>query len=188
MKYELKPNEGIILQTINVKRVGGADFADELILTNLNIIYVDRGMLTKRVVNVKYYPLNRLKMLEGKPQVIKSLNGKNGASQLTIQFNNESVSFQFSFRSNRNIKKWIKKITEVSTGEKYIDHGNAIPGAKKTVRIIRDTIGAVGSVLKEKKTSDKIITVKCSACKASMSGNKNQVLICEYCGKKQKLK
>ncbi|WP_416143786.1 PH domain-containing protein [Planococcus koreensis] len=77
VKVNLMPNESIILKSKNVMHGGlMANYTDELILTNQNIIHVKKGVFGN-TKNVKKYPLNQIKIFNGKSQAIlgKQRNG-----------------------------------------------------------------------------------------------------------------
>ncbi len=188
MDYNLQPNEGVLLQSINVKHAGASDSCDELILTNLNIIYIDRGAFTKKVKNVIYYPLKQLKKVNGKPQILSGVNGKDGSLQLQLFFYDCQESFEFSSKAKKEIGKWIRSINSVIEGfEVENEENHAIPGVAKVAKTIRDTITTFTGVLTEKSKNKKMITSKCNGCMAQLSGIKGEVVKCNHCDNKQKL-
>ena len=111
-KINLAPNESIILKEACVAHGGVmAIYTDELILTNLNLICISKGMFgnTKKVY---YYPLSQLKQYNGKAQVIM---GKlsNGLETLELYFVNGTESFNFQSHNKRTINRWIEEISNV---------------------------------------------------------------------------
>ena len=64
-KYQLQPNEGVVLQETGIRyepnKLSTA-YTDELILTNLNLIHVRKGVFmgTKGIL---YIPLNQVKVI-----------------------------------------------------------------------------------------------------------------------------
>jgi len=188
MDFKLQPNEGVLIQSINIKRVGASDFFDELILTNLNIIYVDRGKFRRKVINVIYYPIVEIKRLKNKPQISFGLNGKNGSPQLQIYFNNGKESFEFARKSKKEINKWIKAINSLVQNKTIERQSKAIPGVKVVTETIRDTFGVIANTLTENLRKKQIITTKCIGCYAPLTGGKNETVVCKYCNTKQKIK
>ena len=86
-KYKLLPNESIILQEDNVCHGNGfSAYTDDLLLTNLNIVLISKGMFGN-VKGITQYPLNQIKMFNGKPQAIRGKQS-NGSPCLDIYFTN----------------------------------------------------------------------------------------------------
>lgn len=103
-KYNLEPSESILIQSISVLCEGDGlmpGYTDELILTNMNIIHVSKGIFgnTKRV---QKYPLNQVKIINGEAQAIMG-KSTNGTPNLQIYFLNGQVTFKFQkLRQKRN--------------------------------------------------------------------------------------
>ncbi len=184
MDYVLQPNEGIILQSINVKCVGESDSSDELILTNLNIIYIDRGVFSKKIKKVQYFPLNKLKKVNGKVQVIAGKSGVDGTLQLQFFFIDGYKAFAFSSKAKKEIAKWIKYVNSIVTGEDVAvdsEHTSSIAG--KVARGLKDTVGSFTGVLFTK--NNKKIISKCAGCGAPLEGLKGTTVKCKNCDNKQ---
>ena len=111
---KLAPYEAVILKEIGVVHGNGALCTDELILTNLNIIHISKGMFGK-IKKISHFPVNQIKLYNGKPQVIM---GKlpNGIKTLDVYFNNGNESFHFKTSNTRTINKWINAISNVFVG------------------------------------------------------------------------
>ena len=82
-KYQLQSNEGVVLQETGIcyePDKFSTAYTDELILTNLNLIHVRKGVFmgTK---GIRYIPLNQVKVIGGKCQ---ALVGKAGSSELSV--------------------------------------------------------------------------------------------------------
>ncbi|QWC00206.1 hypothetical protein KHQ88_01170 [Mycoplasmatota bacterium] len=185
MDYNLQIDEGVLLQSIKVKRMGGSDSLDELILTNLNIIYIDRGRYTKNVKKVLYFPVEDIKRIDGKAQVALGQNGRNSSLQLQIYFNNGVESFEFSKKAKKEIKKWIKTINSIIDNMEIEEESKAIPGVKVVTETIRDTFGVIANTLTKNK---KLLTSKCTGCNAILTGYKKEVVRCKYCDTKNIIK
>lgn len=67
-KYNLQANEYVILKNNRVLHGGArASYTDELILTNLNIVLIKKGIFNK-VKNIQTYPVNQIKVFDGNAQ------------------------------------------------------------------------------------------------------------------------
>lgn len=67
VNYNLEPNEAILIQSTGVLCEGGGlmtAYTDELILTNISIIHVKKGMFGN-VKAVKKYPLSQVNIVNG---------------------------------------------------------------------------------------------------------------------------
>lgn len=191
----LAPNEAVIFKETNVAHGGGmASCTDELILTNLNIICISKGVFgnTKRIF---YYPLTQIKSYNGKPQVV---SGKlpNGLDTLEIYFLNSNETFFFQVANKKRIEKWISAINNVLVGNTNIDTlSNSVSEYN------RETVAGVlkefGEDLKnmfgfkqsngEQEKEEVVVNKKCIACSAPLIGKKGQVIHCKYCDTDQKV-
>lgn len=194
MDLGLQPNEGIIFQSDNVRHGSSvwASSNDELILTNINIIYVAKNAFGK-VKNIQKYPLNQLKVVNGQPQVMMGKNSQ-GGPQLQFYFRNGQESFEFSHFGRKEISKWIDGIYQAVTGNPVpaTDRKNfmAIPGTEQVVGTVKDTIGAFKDALGLKSKGNfetGNVTVKCIGCMAPLSGAKGETVRCKYCDTEQTL-
>jgi hypothetical protein len=200
----LMPNESIILQEVNVSHGGVlAGHTDELVLTNLNLICINKGVFGN-TKNVFKYPLNQIKMYNGKPQ---ALQGKltNGTATLDVYFLNGVETFYFDGINRKKINDWIKAITNTitqsGTGENYSsdDSDDSVAGAFKEVgdefkEVGQELLGAFGINLGKKKMgsqgsdgSGEKVSKKCVSCSAPLTGVKGQVIKCLYCDTEQTL-
>ena len=206
-KYDLLPNESVILQESSVAHGGiMAIYTDDLILTNLNVICVSKGMFgnTKGVYK---YSLNQLKKYNGKPQAVM---GKlsNGTATLDLFFTDGTKeSFNFQTGNKRRIYRWIEEITKVICGDSddvYVQRSNmidpdsfagAVVDATKQVREagaeILGSLGfkpgffkaATGSIQQGPEKTSK----KCFSCSAPLVGYKGKTVKCKYCDTEQTL-
>lgn len=184
-KVNLQSDECVI-RKCNKVRHGGfmASYKDELILTNLNIIYVKKGMFG-RIKDVQTLPVNQIKIYEGKAQVLLGKE-KNGSPSLEIYFLNEQEVF--GFKRKTEVLKWIKSINHL-----LIEDANsattgqfAIPGTELVAETIKDTITSFKSILWNK-TKDEKVSINCTACGASITGYKGKNVKCNYCDTFQKI-
>ncbi len=180
----LQLNESIILQKDAVRH--GNEMV-ELYLTNLNIIYVLKGVFGN-VKKIQKLPLNQIKVVNGRVQAFLGNESKNGWLQLQLYFINGVEIFGFPNKERREISTWINNISQILTGEASQDatvkNIMAIPGTEYIAETMKDTIG----VFKDKfginnKGNQKLenVTVKCIGCMAPLSGKKGQTVRCKYC-------
>lgn len=180
--YDLRPNESVILKNSNVLHRGGVGsivgtiagtYVDELILTNWNLIYVNKSMWGS-VKDIQKFPVSKIKTLNGAAQAI--LNKQNGRLQLQIFFADGQETFEFQYHPKREITKWIHEINMVisqlpfQTEEFWENDG-------------RDSDGA----LEEGVAGYGMVTGKCIGCRAPLSGVKGQRVRCKYCDTEQNL-
>lgn len=191
--YKLEINEGIVLKNQNAfhpvgKKIGSMG---ELILTNLNIIYIKKGMLggTKEVIKL---PLNQIKIIDGNPQ-IRLERRTNGTTQMEIYFFNSEECFYFNDFGNKELIKWIDKIHEILTGEPAKideDDRNYVPGLSEVANTLKESIGTFKQAfgIKEKKQEKEKMATRCISCDAPLFGEKGATIKCKYCGVKQTIK
>ncbi len=179
----LQPNECVILQSTSVLHRGFCmTFSAELILTNLNVFSVKRGM-RRKIKDLRKYPLNQLKKMDGIPQILQGKNPRNGASELHIVFNDSQEAFEFQSNNKRQIKQWIDEVYKVFGVEEEI--------AKKATgsffNKLKSGIDSVKSIFTEEKHTVNI-TTKCIGCMAPLTGKEGELVKCKYCDTKQTLK
>lgn len=199
VKLNLAPNESILLKETHVAHGGARSInTDELILTNLNIICISKGIFGN-TKDIFYYPLNQLKQYNGKPQAIL---GKlsNGIDALELYFVNGVETFKFQTENKKTINKWISTIAEIfgchnnldisSENEDKVDSDGIVDTLKEVADGFCTTLG-----LKfKKKTQDNniayesaIINKKCISCSAPLVGKRGEVIHCKYCDTDQML-
>lgn len=195
-KVNLQPNEVILLQSEGASKAGGFfNQPGDLVLTNHDIIFVQKNMLGKSKGQERY-PLNQLKCYNGQPQAL--LSKANGYPQLELIFQNEQVAFSFMSLSKREVVRWVDAITKVVNGETVDTTSNlsaAIPGAEFVAETVKDTLGKFSGALGISGIGAKIgltpsneqVTKRCISCRAPLSGTKGQPVKCQYCDTKQTL-
>ncbi len=191
VKYNLEPSESILIQSIGVLCEGGGlkvAYTDELILTNMNIIHVSKGIFgnTKRVHK---YPLNQVKIINGEVQAFMG-KSTNGIPNLQIYFVNGQVAFKFQSSGKKEIVKYVNEISKILIGKessrKSVVNQFAIPGAEIVTETLKDTIdvfkGTFGIKFKVK-AADELVkaTNKCIGCMSPLTGTKGQSIRCRYC-------
>lgn len=194
MNLNLQQNEAVIIHSTSVLHGGfSSAYTGELVLTNLNMIYINKGMFGK-VKNIQKFPLNQIKVINGQPQVIMAKSLRSSRQQLQIFLKNGQEAFEFQSSSKREISNWINNITKLLTGDtaQTLNSKNimAIPGAEHVAETVKDTIGAFKDTFgigNKNIKSTKSITDKCIGCMAPISGIKGQMVRCKYCDTNQTL-
>lgn len=200
--FSLMPNEAVILQEASVAHGGvSAGFTDDLILTNLGIICVNKGFFGN-TKNVYRYPLRQIKRYNGKPQAVlgKLSNGEATLDIFMIDGSKESFYFD-SLTNKRKIGKWISEITKTICGDEDIDDlsdrdsfidPNSVAGA--VVDVVNQVKGAgaeiLGSLgikpgflksLNGSSATPERVSKKCVSCTAPLVGIRGKAVKCKYC-------
>ena len=195
--YQLQPNEGIIIMSTGVNN--GKDFADyndELILTNMNIVYVDHGFFgqTKGIIAK---PVSLIKVYDERAQVHLSDDGK-----IRIFFKDgQEACYRFT-KGKKEAIKWVNEINKLVTGNPEKVIAEASKSKKGTNNILNNSLGAFGGAIESLKETfgsfsdddygqegatvvtekkKKFTTQKCIACGAPVSGMTGEQVKCEYC-------
>lgn len=190
-KYNLQPNEAVVLKADHVQRgdrlLSGS--TDELILTNLHLIWVGRGVFGN-VKGIEYFPLALVKVFDGRAQALLS-KASNGSSQLEVFFQNGEETFRFQSGGKGEIKRWIDAINGVVTGAGAVvegtSTGRALPGTAAVAETLKDTFsqfrGAFGGTSKTSSAPPppNKSSSRCTGCGAPLSGIAGSVATCEYC-------
>ena len=184
--YALQPNEVVILKDENVKH-GGSSYTDELILTNLNLLVVKKGMFG-RSKGVLTFPLDQIKVYDGQAQAVIG-KAVNGTAALEVYFLNGQERFGFQSGGKKKVTEWIVRINEIVTGEKASrpQAGMAIPGAELVAGVLKDTLGVFTAKLGSKSNAPVKVAGRCAACGAPLEGFQGQTVTCQYCGSTQQL-
>jgi hypothetical protein len=190
-KYNLEPSESVLIQSIGVLCEGSGlmtGYTDELILTNMNIIHVSKGMFGN-IKRVQKYPLNQVKIINGEAQAIMG-KSSNGMPDLQIYFVNGQVAFKFQSSGKKEIVKYVNEISKVLTGNESSRNSAAnqfaIPGAEIVAETLKDTVnvfkGTFGIKSKIKAADEPVkATKKCMGCMSPLTGTKGQSIRCRYC-------
>ncbi|MGG3562747.1 hypothetical protein ABES03_14225 [Neobacillus rhizosphaerae] len=188
VKYNLEPSESILIQSTGVCEGSGlmTAFTDELILTNMNIIHVSKGLFGN-TKSVRKYPLNQVKIINGEAQASMG-KSTNGIPNLQIYFTNGQLSFKFQSSAKKEIVKYVNGISKVLIGREsnLVANQFAIPGAEIVAETLKDTIGVFKGTLGIKskgKAADEPVkaTKKCIGCMSPLTGTKGQSIRCSYC-------
>jgi hypothetical protein len=187
--YGLQPNEVVLLKAVGVAHGGILSvYTDELILTNLNLVLVKKGMFGN-AKGVQVFPLNQIKVHERQAQAVLG-KAPNGMDALDVYFLNGQEQFRFQSGGKRTILTWVAKINETVTGQKapVSSAGSlAIPGAELVAGALKDTFDVFKGKFASKSAAPTASAGKCVACGAPMTGIQGQTLTCAYCGSAQQL-
>ena len=173
---DLDIDEAVILQEEGV-RVGSSGSAD-LVLTNKNIIQVNRGFWGGTKGSIKY-PLESLKTLNGKANV-RVGKDRSGVKQLELYFADCNGSYQFNHMFAEN--NWMREIIKAHKSRMA-----AIENEQKAKRdkpsILQSITGTIESakdgLLAKRSQPQK--TCKCPKCGAELTGIKGAEVQCSYC-------
>ena len=198
--YKLQPNESMILKSENVMHGGTfAGYTDELLLTNLYVVYISKGMFGNTKA-IQKFPINQIKVYEGVPQVMEG-KFQNGAPKLDMYFIHGVESFGFQMLNSSEIKDWIYAIYKLVTGQEHPDviakkekkSRHVIPGTAFVAGTLRGTFDTFRDTLGIKRKDEPVvntpthITKKCISCSAPLSGKIGDVVHCKYCDTDQVL-
>ena len=134
----LLPNEAIIMRSEGVYHPVGKKegAAGELILTNLNIIYIRKGLFNKEILK---FPLNQIKIINGQVQAVLEKR----TAKVDIFFYNGQEIFNFCSSGKKEAINWLDKISELLTGHPAnIDDNERsyIPGITEFADNIKNTV------------------------------------------------
>lgn len=190
-QYNLQPNEMMILKTEGVMHGGGfgSSFTNELILTNLNLVLLKKGMFGNSK-GVLTFPVNQIKVHNQQAQVAV---GKNrGLDALEVYFVNGHEYFNFGSgsKAKKKASEWVANINFVVTGQDAPVQpvsSRALPGAELVAGVLKDTFGVFKSKFGAGPEAPVMVAGKCRSCSAPMTGFQRQTVNCEYCGAAQQL-
>ena len=166
-EFKLSPEEAVILRTGKIGYGGGLQLpsmfnSNELILTNKNLILLKKNMFGQ-TEDTLYFPLSKILMANGKPQVRKS-NPSHMEYALDVYFETGMESFRF---------EWERPVQKKSDLEMMQD-------ALAFAESMTDSVEKIQSVFGIKSTRQ--VSCKCPSCGASLSGTKGETIQCPYCG------
>ncbi|WP_270308677.1 hypothetical protein [Streptococcus koreensis] len=185
MEYQLLPHEYMIMHSENVCFGKSATLSDELILTNLNLIHIKKGLFGGKKGQLTI-PINQIKLFEGRPQV--SINKANGDKRLEIYYNGGQASFGFD--NAKDTEKWASNLIKLITGDtsNFDSLGdNSFFGVDVLAETLRDTFNVFKSGLGIKEKEPEKVSSKCTFCGAPISGLSKQTVRCSYCDMEQSL-
>ena len=200
-KYQLQSNEGVVLQETSIcyepNKLSTA-YTDELILTNLNLIHVRKGVFTG-TKGIRYIPLNQVKVIGGKCQALVG-KARNGSAILQIYTQQGTEEFAFQTKAKKNAGIWANEISRLVTGrdsENALEsqHAPAYDFEDTVIGQLKDAFGEVGAAFgfgfgksgQQQKISVERVSTKCSGCHAPITGVKGKTAACKYCDTEQVL-
>ena len=185
MDYQLLPHEYMIMNSDDVSFGKNGLYTDDLILTNLHLIHIRKGIFGGRKGQI-IIPINQIKIFEGKPQV--SVTKNNGSKRLEIYYNSGQAIFSFS--NTKDTDKWATNIIKLISGDTndFETLGDSsLFGADVLAETIKDTFDAFKTGLGFKDTEPEKLSTKCTFCGAPLSGTIKQVVKCGFCDMEQSL-
>ena len=194
--YSLLPGE-IILQRatgIYYKSSMFSGFEDELVLTNLHLIHVDRGLI--KVKSIRKIPLEQIIV----SRVYCEKNEEDDEYELQIQLKSgERLAYQFN-DGKRLTRRWVEYIRsaarENDTEQNVYQEPSILDDIKGLATgLIKDVLftndepvtpvahfsPAQQKTVYSPPPQPKKITKKCIGCGAPISGAAGQIVICGYC-------
>ena len=178
--YDLDYDEAVIMQETGVS-TGTFETAD-IVLTNKNIIQVNRGILGG-VKNSFKYPLSNLKTLKGKANVLIG-KSRNGSKQLELYFVDCEKVFRFD--SARQEKTWVREIIKAHKdrmAELDRIQKQSHPEKKSVFKSLTGTMESAKELFNVKRTPVQK-SCKCPKCGDELIGSKGSEVECSYCGTK----
>ena len=188
-KYNLQPNEAVLRTSQSVMRSGAmfANYSDELVLTNMHIIWVNKGPFGN-VKKIEYFPLGLVKVHNEQAQALET-KSRSGTAQLEVFFQSSQEGFSFS-EGTKEIKAWIAAINTAVTGKEapvVNTPGLSIPGSafvadalKGTFDQFRTSFGG-GQKTAPAPAERQRAAGRCLGCSAAISGFGGTTSKCEYC-------
>lgn len=166
--YVLDNDEAVIIKLSDAHLGSGINTVD-LILTNKNIIQVNKGFFGGEKDSIKY-PLTDLKNLNGKPNV-RVGKSRSGKKQLELYFFNHEIAYTLPGYFKEN--SWVSAITKA--------YKKRISDLEKSNKSGKDSLlGAIkGKIAGNKPLPQK--TCKCPKCGAELFGVKGEDVKCAYC-------
>ena len=185
MDYQLLPHEFMIMHSDHVCFGNSTTLTDELILTNLNLVHIKKGIFGGKK-SQQLIPINQIKLFEGKPQV--SVCKVNGSKRLEIYYNGGQVVFGFD--NAKDTDKWASNLIKFVTGDtsNFDKLGDSsLFGVDVLAETLKDTFNVFKTGLGIKEKEPERITTKCTFCGAPLSGLAKQTVRCSYCDMEQNL-
>ncbi len=145
-------------------------YTDELILTNLNVVLVKKGLFGNGK-GIRVFPINQVKVFNGQAQAVVGKK-PNGSAALEVYFVNGQEKFAFQAGGKRKVSDWISRINFAVTGQEYAaepERGLALPGAGLVAGVLKDTYGVFKAKLG---TTDVLVKVagKCTGVRCAPFG------------------
>lgn len=196
--YHLQPDEWVVSKTgigaYHGQRPPIGITKTELVLTSRNILVVLLNMMG-RPKGVRYFPLEQVRLIEGRPQVFAA--GGYGRNLLEVHFRHGQESFGFSTKNE--LHAWVDNISKLMTRRS--------DEISTTTDLSSNGVGSVGDQLRDAFDQLKApfrltsgggrkgiasfnpdrAAGKCTSCSAPIGGIAGRVVRCEYCQSDQQL-
>lgn len=193
--YQLQPDEWVVSKA-DVGAYHGLRpkvglTQTELILTSRNIVVVSLTMSAKPK-GVRYFPLEQVKVIDGRPQVFEA--GAFRPNLLEVHFQNGQESFGFGSRNE--LHAWADNISKLLTRRSDEISVTTDISTNAVVSVgdhLKDTVDQVKDVFRLTSHRNRADTIpnraarKCTSCSAPVSGIAGRVVRCEYCQSDQQL-
>lgn len=188
--YSLLPNENVILENYNVCHFerGKTSNVGELVLTNLNLIFVKKGTFG-RLQGIQKFPLSKIKTVEGNAQILFK-KSSSGHYQIELFFLNSQEIFVFNSLGKKDVIEWLDEISEIITGHPAPLTSSEriyIPGSDVVADTLKNTFNTIKGSFGIKDKDPEKITKRCISCRAPLTGNIGQTVYCKYCDTEQSL-
>lgn len=191
MKYTLGPTEVILLP--ETPAVRGRNNSCDLLLTNLNLVAINKGMFGNSVFgspkSVDMFPVNEIKIYNGQAQA--QVATSRGSEVLRVYFRHGEEDFRFVDGGKKTIPRWIAKINEAATGQPAVEPAaSGILGAERVTEFLTNKWGTVRSMLPQSApvpAAPTPVATRCGACGAPLSGMRGAMVTCQYCDSAQQL-
>lgn len=173
--YKLADDEIVIMQDSRVRDERSTKVT--LILTNQNIVQVNRGLFGNDS-DCEVYPLIDLRAADGTPNVLVGKN-RSGSRRLELYFN--SFEKYYVFDTTLAERKWAYSITKAY---KACIQANKKKHNSQNGSLFTPLLGAVDAARKTMTSTQKTtktIVGKCPHCGAELSGKKGEEIQCSYC-------
>jgi hypothetical protein len=194
-KYNLLPDESIITKiedVVHEKKRG------ELVLTNHNLVFIVTKGVFKTTYITQRYPVNQIKVYDGKAQVIcdKEANIEVFFYDGQKVFKVNPIEGSFSGKKERNAAQlFADYINNLLTGApiehitaKNKTNNKAIPGTAFVAETLKGTIDTFKDAFNKQPIKQEVrIALSCMSCGAQITGIQGQVVRCQYCNSDQQL-
>jgi hypothetical protein len=187
-EYNLLPHEVVLLKDDAVYHGKGSSTC-ELILTNLNLVVVKKGVF-RGSKGSQAFPLSQIKVYNGRAQA--QMDRAGNSDVLAVFFVHSEEKFRFVTGGKQKIQTWIGKVNEAVTGEPATDvNSSPLSGTDRVVGVLKDTLGAFKSFRAPQPEpvapARAVVATKCVSCGAPVSGVQGQRITCSYCNAAQQL-
>ena len=176
-KYQLDSDEVTLVECEDVSRINekGKRAKGDLVLTNKRMIWITKSFLG-RSKNIQQRPLETIKQYRNQVQV-RAEEKFGEATSVRVFFDTADITYEID--EKQKARKLIQGINEVLTGSPY---GNIVNSSiENLANSIAGTANTVLSAFSKYK-KPQYVACTCEHCGANISGNKDTLVKCPYCG------